>query len=64
MTVQLINQNLWSIGWGLQELFDENQGRTGFGLLVDANTLEMLDRITAAGEREEIKQKFSVLLSK
>lgn len=49
---------------GLQELFDENQGRTGFVMLVDANTLEVLDRITAADETEEIKQKISALLSR
>ncbi|MEX0661207.1 MAG: thioredoxin domain-containing protein [Balneolaceae bacterium] len=48
---------------GLIELFEENEGKTGFILLVDADTHEILDKITREDETEDIIQKISATLN-
>ncbi|MEN0020318.1 MAG: thioredoxin family protein [Planctomycetota bacterium] len=40
--------------WGLGRLYDDNRGRTGLAYVVDADTGEVLDTITAGQTPEQI----------
>lgn len=44
---------------GLSEIFKKNEGMTGFVLLLDANTNEVLDKITTEDDKEGIIAKIS-----
>jgi thiol-disulfide isomerase/thioredoxin len=44
---------------GLSEIFEKNEGMTGFVLLLDANTNEVLDKITTDDDKQGIITKIT-----
>lgn len=48
---------------GLLEIFNQNEGRTGYVLLVDANTSEIIDKITTDDDVAGIVKKISDSIS-
>lgn len=44
---------------GLQKLYQENEGRTGFLLVIDAESKEVVDRITTEDSTQAIKTKIA-----
>lgn len=48
---------------GVLDIFEKNEGKTGFVLLVDANTNEILDRITTDDDKEGIIKKINDTLT-
>jgi thiol-disulfide isomerase/thioredoxin len=44
---------------GVLDIFEKNEGKTGFVLLVDANTNEILDRITTDDDKDGIVKKIN-----
>lgn len=49
---------------GLSEIFEKNEGMTGFVLLLDANTNEVIDKITTDDDTEGIIAKITNALGK
>lgn len=47
---------------GVLDIFDKNEGKTGFVLLVDANTNEIIDKITTDDDEEGIIKKINASL--
>lgn len=47
----------------LGEHFSENAGRTGFLLLIDAESREVVERITGADSAEDIRNKIAAATS-
>ncbi|MBD3616210.1 MAG: hypothetical protein HUJ22_06505 [Gracilimonas sp.] len=48
---------------GLSEIFEKNEGMTGFVLLIDAESHEILDKITRDDDTEEMARKITAALN-
>lgn len=48
---------------GVLDIFEKNEGKTGFVLLVDANTNEIIDKITTDDDEEGIIKKINTALA-
>jgi thiol-disulfide isomerase/thioredoxin len=53
---------LLATGLGIQEIFEKNEGMTGFVLLIDADTHEILNKITTEDDTEGIKRKITAAI--
>lgn len=50
---------LLAAGLGIHKIFEKNEGMTGFVLLIDADTHEIVDKITTEDDTEGIKRKIA-----